>query len=146
MLYLALASRAVPAQTPAMRMRRTLVRPGGRANTPPQVAVGRDGGSPDGCVLPRKGFGQRDYRLRWDRPANTVTAHVAEEFIHPRGGKPVSAREAARPQSFPDAYRWAGRLTGPGNADLQSVYAQIGDSIPPLLAYRLGLAIKEIMG
>jgi DNA (cytosine-5)-methyltransferase 1 len=140
----ALAHHEAPAQTPAMRLRRTLVRPGRRAkhlrgSLPAGIAEALAG-----CgVLPRKDFGQRDHRLHWDRPANTVTAHVAEEFIAPHGGRPVTAREAARLQSFPDAYRWAGRLTGPGNALVQSVYAQIGDAVPPLLAYRLGLTIKE---
>jgi DNA (cytosine-5)-methyltransferase 1 len=136
-----------PAQTPAMRLRRRLVRPGGRVKDLRKELPASTARVLAGCgVLPRKDFGQRDYRLRWDRPANTVTAHVAEELIHPQGGRAVSAREAARLQSLPDAYRWAGRLTGPGNAEIQSVYAQIGDSVPPLLAYRLGVVIKEIVG
>jgi len=135
-----------PGQTPAMRMRRTLVRPGGRAKDLRRSLAAGTAEALTGCrVLPRRDFGQRDYRLRWDAPANTVTAHVAEEFIAPQGGRPVTAREAARLQSFADAYRWAGRLTGPGNAGIQSVYAQIGDSVPPLLAYRLGLTIKEML-
>jgi DNA (cytosine-5)-methyltransferase 1 len=136
-----------PAQTPAMQLRRRLVRPGRRAKDLRRSMPAGMAEALAGCgVLPRRDFGQRDYRLRWDRPANTVTAHVAEELIAPQGGRPVTAREAARLQSFPDAYRWAGRLTGPGNAGLQSVYAQIGDSVPPLLACRLGVTIKEIAG
>ncbi len=143
----ALAHHEAPAQTPALRLRRTLVRPGRRAKHLRGSLPGGMAEALAGCgVLPRKDFGQRDHRLDWDRPANTVTAHVAEEFIAPAGGRPVTAREAARLQSFPDAYRWAGRLTGPGNALVQSVYAQIGDSVPPLLACRLGLTLKEIMG
>ena len=135
-----------PTQTPAMRMRRQLVQPGKRAadlrrSLPAEVAAAWV----ERRVLPPKDFKQRDYRLPWGRPANTVTAHAAEELIAPDGGRPVTAREAARLQSFPDAYRWAGRLTAPGNADVQSVYAQIGDSVPPLLAYRLGLTIKETL-
>lgn len=142
----ALTHHEVPGQTAAMRVRRTLVRPGGRAKDLRKELPASTAATLVACgVLPPKDFSQRDHRLHWDRPANTVTAHVPEEFIVPQGGRPVSAREAARLQSFPDAYRWAGRLTGPGNAAIQSVYAQIGDSVPPLLAYRLGLTIKEML-
>jgi DNA (cytosine-5)-methyltransferase 1 len=142
----ALTHHEVPGQTPAMRMRRTLVRPGGRAKDLRKELPASTAATLVACrVLPPKDFSQRDHRLHWDAPANTVTAHVAEEFIAPHGGRPVTAREAARLQSFPDAYCWAGRLTGPGNADLQSLYAQIGDSVPPLLAFCLGTTIKEML-
>lgn len=141
-----LTHHVAPGQTPAMRMRRSLVRAGRRVKDLRRSLPAGDAEVLVRCgVLPRKDFTQRGYRLPWDRPANTVTAHVAEEFIHPQTDRGISAREAARLQSFPDAYRWAGRLALPGNAEVQSVYAQIGDSVPPLLAYRLGLLIKEML-
>ena len=42
----------------------------------------------------------------------------------------ISQREAARLQSFPDSYRFFGSKT--------SIYKQIGNAVPPLLAYAVG--------
>ena len=79
-------------------------------------------------------------RLNWDRPSPVVTATLAKDgyrHIHPDGeqGRPLSVREAARIQSFPDWFRFAGHRT--------SMYRQIGDAVPPLLSQALAHRIRE---
>lgn len=73
-------------------------------------------------------------RLRWDRPSYTVSTYFNRPgngcFIHPSADRLITIREAARLQSFPDAYRFCGK----GRAR----YLQVGNAVPPLLAYHLG--------
>jgi DNA (cytosine-5)-methyltransferase 1 len=72
------------------------------------------------------------YRLRWDRPAYTITTvyrNVSSgAFTHPDEDRALTHREAARIQSFPDGYRFSEA----------SVPRQIGNAVPPLLAKVLG--------
>ena len=97
-------------------------------------------------VLPRRGFNQRGYRLRLDRPAPTLTAHCADEWIHPRQCRPLTVRECARIQGLPDWQEFRGPLTQPHDSGRQSVYAMIGDTVPPPLARAWGDVIKEVLG
>ena len=73
-------------------------------------------------------------RLRWDRPCYTVSTYFNRPgngcFIHPLADRLITIREAARLQSFPDTYRFYGK----GRAR----YIQVGNAVPPLLAYHLG--------
>ena len=73
-------------------------------------------------------------RLRWNRPGYTVSTYFNRPgngcFIHPSADRLITIREAARLQSFPDAYRFRGK----GRAR----YLQVGNAVPPLLAYHLG--------
>lgn len=70
-----------------------------------------------------------------DEPSYTVTAHVADELLHPFENRVVTPREAARLQSFPDWYEFFGPRSGHhGNVRTQDWYEQIGDAVPPLLA------------
>lgn len=79
-------------------------------------------------------------RLRYDRPCPTVTAHIGKDlsdFIHPEQARWLSAREAARVQSFPDKYQFYGS---------QALQLRIiGNAVPPLLAgwvaYAVGMQI-----
>ena len=73
-------------------------------------------------------------RLRWDRPCYTISTYFNRPgngcYIHPSANRLITIREAARLQSFPDAHRFYGR----GRAR----YLQVGNAVPPLLAYHLG--------
>lgn len=98
-------------------------------------------------ILPKKMFIKRNYRLVSDEPAPTVTSHCLDEFIHPDSNRALTVRECARLQSFPDSYNFTG---GPYivphiNREVQDKYEQIGDAVPPLLAYAWGENIKSIL-
>ncbi len=64
-------------------------------------------------------------RLVYDKPSDTVVNVRKSMWIHPVKNRAVSAREAARLQSFPDSYKFLGTK--------DSVYQQIGNAVPPLL-------------
>ncbi|MCK6512437.1 DNA cytosine methyltransferase [Myxococcota bacterium] len=51
------------------------------------------------------------------------------------GVRRLTARESARIQSFPDTFRFLGAKS--------SIYRQIGNAVPPLLAKAVGLALKR---
>jgi len=68
----------------------------------------------------------------WDSPSDTITASGTE--IHPNKKRRVSVREAAIIQSFPDDFEFIGSLG--------SMYKQIGNAVPVLLAKKLALTIK----
>lgn len=86
------------------------------------------------AFLQAGGFANKYRRLRWDRPSHTLVAHMARDcsdFVHPDRDRFLSAREAARLQSFPDTYRFAG-------SHFRQL-RQIGNAVPP----RLGQALAE---
>lgn len=98
-------------------------------------------------ILPKKVFIKRNYRLKLDEPAPTVTSHCLDEFVHPLYDRALTVRECARLQSFPDSYDFCG---GPYivphiNKTVQDKYEQIGDAVPPLLAYAWGCEISKIL-
>ena len=83
-------------------------------------------------------FRDKYFRLRWDSPSRSITAHLAKDgywYIHPDQDRTLSVREAARIQTFPDGFRFAGSMT--------SGFAQIGNAVPPTMAKALGSAIRK---
>lgn len=96
-------------------------------------------------VLPKKMFIKRNVRLKLDEPSSTVTSHCLDEFVHPIYNRALTVRECARLQSFPDSYSFAGPFLVPHvDRTVQDKYEQIGDAVPPLLAYAWGKIIKKI--
>lgn len=98
-------------------------------------------------VLPKKMFIKRNYRLKPNEASPTVTSHCLDEFVHPMHNRALTVRECARLQSFPDCYDFAG---GPFivphiERTVQDKYEQIGDAVPPLLAYAWGRQIINIL-
>lgn len=97
-------------------------------------------------ILPKKLFIKRNYRLRLEEPSPTVTSHCLDEFVHPLYDRALTVRECARLQSFPDSYDFVG---GPYivphiDRNVQDKYEQIGDAVPPLLAYAWGVQINRL--
>lgn len=75
------------------------------------------------------GFANKYRKLDWDRPSHTLVAHMARDcsdFIHPQENRPISVREAARLQSFPDSFVFC--------SSQFRQFRGIGNSVPPLLA------------
>jgi DNA (cytosine-5)-methyltransferase 1 len=74
-------------------------------------------------------------RLQWHRPSYTINTYINRPgngcFIHPEANRLITVREAARLQTFPDSIRFEG-TTRPR-------CVQVGNAVPPLLAYQLGL-------
>lgn len=97
-------------------------------------------------ILPKKMFIKRNYRLKENEPSPTVTSHCLDEFVHPKYDRALTVRECARLQSFPDSYDFVGGpfLVPHLDRTTQDKYEQIGDAVPPLLAYAWGKQIISI--
>ena len=97
-------------------------------------------------ILPKKMFIKRNYRLKTNEPSPTVTSHCLDEFVHPLFDRALTVRECARLQSFPDSYNFVGGPYIVPHIDrtVQDKYEQIGDAVPPLLAYAWGMKIKQL--
>lgn len=77
-------------------------------------------------------------RLSSNEPSPTLTAHMSKDlsdFIHPRYNRPITVREAARIQSFPDHYVFVG-------SEFQQL-KQIGNAVPPLLGAAVARAVVQ---
>ncbi len=99
-------------------------------------------------VIPKTVYVKRNYRLRWEEASPTVTSHCLDEFVHPEQARALTVRECARLQSFPDSYDFVGGpyLVAHDDRSQQDKYEQIGDAVPPLLAYAWGKKIASILG
>ncbi len=85
----------------------------------------------------RSGFCRR---LAWDRPSPALTSRPdskATMFCHPAETRPLSVREFARLQQFPDNWEFA------GGAPQQ--YLQVGNAVPVGLGEAIGAAIRRTM-
>lgn len=97
-------------------------------------------------ILPKKMFIKRNVRLKLNEPSSTVTSHCLDEFVHPTSNRALTVRECARLQSFPDSYIFHGPFLVPHiDRTVQDKYEQIGDAVPPLLAYAWGTQIINIL-
>ena len=80
-------------------------------------------------------------RLWWDRPAFTIRTEFFKpekgRYLHPVQHRPITHREAARLQSFPDTFRFSGSKI--------SIAKQIGNAVPPLLAARVADAVYALL-
>lgn len=79
-------------------------------------------------------------RLSWNEPSLTLTCSPAQkqtERCHPEETRPLTVREYARIQSFPDSWLFSGSVS--------SQYRQIGNAVPVNLAYHIGRAISSML-
>jgi DNA (cytosine-5)-methyltransferase 1 len=85
-------------------------------------------------------FDDKYKRLDSSQPSRTITAHIAKDgywYIHPREDRTITVREAARLQTFPDWYRFAGPPS--------SAFRQIGNAVPPMLGQVIGEGLKAAL-
>jgi DNA (cytosine-5)-methyltransferase 1 len=77
-------------------------------------------------------------RLAWDEPSLTLTCNPAQkqtERCHPEQTRPLTVREYARIQTFPDAWEFVGSVS--------SCYKQIGNAVPVNLAQAIGQSVVK---
>lgn len=79
-------------------------------------------------------------RMRWEDLSKTIITRFdtpsSGVYIHPEQARTITPREAARLQSFDDDFIFYGNKS--------SVIKQIGNAVPPLLAYYLANVIKDV--
>jgi len=81
-------------------------------------------------------FDDKYNRLDWEDLSRSITAHIAKDgywYIHPDQHRTLTVREAARVQTFPDHFRFAGSRS--------HQFAQIGNAVPPAVGRAIGGAL-----
>ena len=79
-------------------------------------------------------------RLSWHEPSLTLTCAPAQkqtERCHPDETRPLTVREYARIQTFPDNWEFCGSQT--------SQYKQIGNAVPVNLGYAVGISLVKLL-
>jgi DNA (cytosine-5)-methyltransferase 1 len=90
----------------------------------------------DGTPTERRGGAPAGLRrLRPDEPSKAITGGARNEFLHPTEDRPLTMRECARLQTFPDDFIFCGT---PSEQD-----QLIGNAVPPALALAIASTLKE---
>lgn len=80
-------------------------------------------------------------RLWWKRPAFTIRTEFFKpekgRYLHPEQHRPITHREAARFQTFPDEFVFRGTKI--------EIAKQIGNAVPPLLASVVAGCVEELL-
>jgi DNA (cytosine-5)-methyltransferase 1 len=80
-------------------------------------------------------------RLWWDRPAFTIRTEFFKpekgRYLHPQAHRPITHREAARLQTFPDTFTFEGSKI--------EIARQIGNAVPPVLAQAVAQAVRSVL-
>ncbi|QDL96767.1 DNA cytosine methyltransferase [Rhodopseudomonas palustris] len=88
-------------------------------------------------------FPNRWWKLRRNAPSRTLMAHLGKDtysHIHydSSQGRVITVREAARLQSFPDGFVFAGTMN--------PAFRQIGNAVPPVMARQLAMEMMKTLG
>lgn len=78
-------------------------------------------------------------RLSWDLPAPTITGRANRKgsaLCHPEAVRPLSVRECARLQGFPDEWIFSGSMN--------RQYLQVGNAVPVPLGEAVGRAVLAV--
>ncbi len=94
------------------------------------------------CWIRKKSGGTDLFgRLWWDRPAVTIRTEFYKpekgRYLHPSEHRPITMREAARFQSFPDWFEFKGTKI--------EIAKQIGNAVPPVLAAHVADCITALL-
>jgi DNA (cytosine-5)-methyltransferase 1 len=80
-------------------------------------------------------------RMWWDEPAPTIRTEFFKpekgRYLHPEAHRPITIREAARLQTFPDAFIFLG-------SNVQ-VAKQIGNAVPVTLGERIAIQVRSTL-
>lgn len=80
-------------------------------------------------------------RLWWDRPAFTIRTEFFKpekgRYLHPSQHRPITHREAARLQTFPDTFRFTGSKI--------EIAKQIGNAVPPMLTAHVADCVYALL-
>jgi DNA (cytosine-5)-methyltransferase 1 len=80
-------------------------------------------------------------RLWWNRPSVTIRTEFFKpekgRYLHPTEHRPITLREGARLQGFPDSYKFVGSNT--------QIAKQIGNAVPVPLAQLIANEIKALI-
>lgn len=90
----------------------------------------------DGTPSERRGGAPAGVRrLCEDEPSKAITGGAIHEFLHPTEDRPLTIRECARLQTFPDNFKFVG-----GNREVAQL---IGNAVPPHLAMCIGESLRQ---
>ena len=140
-----ITSHKAPGHTAKMKRRIQAIMPGEGMKSAYERLVEEGKEAFAKAVFPRKLYAARNRRLLLTEPSFTVTSHCLDEMIHPLFDRGMTPREVARLQSFPDWYRFRGPFVKFHSDPAQDQYEQVGDAIPPLLAYALGREVVKTL-
>ena len=151
---------ALPDYEPERAGRRNLAGPYARKNPPlepdePSRAVKPHmAKAPKDLLLPVSSPAFKDQApMDITKPSRTITTDIARNVKHPHNPIPIglghhdlgkvvyrrlTVREAARLQSFPDSYAFVGSVSWR--------YRQVGEAVPPLLAWHIANAMRPAFG
>jgi DNA (cytosine-5)-methyltransferase 1 len=80
-------------------------------------------------------------RLEWHKQALTIRTEFFKpekgRYLHPQAHRPITHREAARLQTFPDNFEFYGSKI--------QVARQIGNAVPPKLARAVAEVLREVL-
>lgn len=88
---------------------------------------------------PKSGYNTTYKRIKWDEPCSTIGTTFSmisgSRNVHPSNTRSLTIREASRCQTFPDDFKFLGKLG--------TIRTMIGNAVPPLLAEVIAKHIKE---
>jgi len=97
--------------------------------------------TPDCWIRKKSGGTDLFGRLWWDRPSVTIRTEFFKpekgRYLHPEQHRPITHREAARLQSFPDDFVFRGNKV--------EIARQIGNAVPPLLGEAVARSVYALL-